>query len=900
MIGKHIPTPKAGSSFRRLNSYILSDRADDASHKVAYSNAINLSSVETATMEMEALAFQNKRCKDPVFHCLLSWKAGEQPSKDQVYDAVEITLKELGLSDCQALFALHKNTENYHVHIAVNRVSPETHKAIDPAHGWTRKAMERSARKIEHEQGWEIENNAWTSIDKNGNTVGESAQVFDTDKTIPQKVKDIENLTGEKSAIRVAKEIINTEIKNINSWHDLHRFMQDKNLKYERKGSGAIITVGDVKIKASSVSKNLSLTSLEKRFGHFEQYEYRDKLTGKIHEQKSLHDINRTNNWELYIEIRKEYYSNKKMINDELRAQNIKINEMLKIRQKTEREAINRISWKGRRNELNYARSTLAVRQKTERLDLRDSQKKTRKEMNNSRQRFPSYEEWLRDKNLVNDAEKWRYRATYSEYAAIVITGNEAAEIYNHFRDIRGYFATLGRGGVVAFKSKDNPSITAFLDSGRKITVKVDDESAMLAAMQLAQQKWGAVQLNGSDRYKEKCLVLAVENGIQITNPELQEKVKLLEAEIRKQRKQRNGGVDMDDMDKKREYFMRYHTAVGADRYKVTATEIFEDGTKRGFMVNKKDGCPDGFTVDELMSKMWRLSSLESQGRNIYYTPISDDKHHILIDDMDNESLAKFLSDGYQAAAVIESSPGNWQAVITIDKLGSDVDRAVGNAIVAKLNQEYGDPSVSGEIHAHRAPGFTNRKRKHCREDGTFPEVVLSQTNDGICKKTQSLAKEILNDMITMQKEEAKQFKELESMASRSKDNTTIAYKIHLEDVLKIQQKQGLNKDELDASRVDAMICIRLRATGHNKDDIEKTLLVMAPKVREYIGSAGVHIWTDYAKRTADYAFGYSGDLALEKRKKFVQQWRSLENETTRANRRTLGKGKRRDTGIGR
>ena len=69
---------------------------------------------------------------------------------------------------------------------------------------------------------------------------------------------------------------------------------------------------------------------------------------------------------------------------------------------------------------------------------------------------------------------------------------------------------------------------------------------------------------------------------------------------------------------------------------------------------------------------------------------------------------------------VLESSPGNYQCLLTIPKLGTEFDRDVGNRITERLNREYGDKKLCGCIHPHRAPGFENRKPKHRREDGGY------------------------------------------------------------------------------------------------------------------------------------------------------------------------------------
>jgi hypothetical protein len=74
----------------------------------------------------------------------------------------------------------------------------------------------------------------------------------------------------------------------------------------------------------------------------------------------------------------------------------------------------------------------------------------------------------------------------------------------------------------VKFASQDNPETVAFIDVGRVIKVYDQDDTSLLAALQLAQQKWGGVQVNGTDEYKRRCAELAVKNGILVVNHELQ------------------------------------------------------------------------------------------------------------------------------------------------------------------------------------------------------------------------------------------------------------------------------------------------------------------------------------------------------------------------------------------
>ena len=104
--------PKTHSSFKTLNDYITGRskrRLEDAGEKIAFTGCLNLMSVDTATLQMNSLAFQNKRSADPVMHLLLSWRENENPTKEQTVEAVKIALGELNLSQCQSVYALHQN-----------------------------------------------------------------------------------------------------------------------------------------------------------------------------------------------------------------------------------------------------------------------------------------------------------------------------------------------------------------------------------------------------------------------------------------------------------------------------------------------------------------------------------------------------------------------------------------------------------------------------------------------------------------------------------------------------------------------------------------------------------------------------------------------------------------------
>jgi len=74
---------------------------------------------------------------------------------------------------------------------------------------------------------------------------------------------------------------------------------------------------------------------------------------------------------------------------------------------------------------------------------------------------------------------------------------------------------------------------------------------------------------------------------------------------------------------------------------------------------------------------------------------------------------------------------------------------------------------------------------------------------------------------------------------------------------------------------VDAMIALRLRATGHSRDAVMEAVRQCAPSIRE---KPVRRDWQRYAERTADYAFGVGGDRDLITYNKYKELWTRIES----------------------
>ena len=264
-----------------LVDYILAEDDDNGKGKLAFAGSRNFLTTTVAAQkrEMISLAEESIQSKMPVTHWILSWQENEQPSREQVDEAVSLFLRGMGLAEHQTLYALHKNTGNYHLHIAVNQTHPYTQKVIQPHRGFDIEAAHKIIAEIEHKQGWASQMNARYRVNEQGYVV-KNLQRREQVKPKP-KAEDFESATGEKSAQRIAQERGHAVIQNASCWEELHAGLDAVGLRFSRKGSGAVIFVGDTAVKASSVDRNFSMSRLCKRLGEFKPGYYSQRTFSK-------------------------------------------------------------------------------------------------------------------------------------------------------------------------------------------------------------------------------------------------------------------------------------------------------------------------------------------------------------------------------------------------------------------------------------------------------------------------------------------------------------------------------------------------------------------------------------------------------------------------------------------
>lgn len=863
MIGKKVTNPKKSATkatrIGQLAEYIDKPEIGTFREKCLYAGSDGFISDDRKAqrMEMIALAMEAPRSKDPINHYVLSWREGEQPTPQQCDEAVMTLLKELGLEGHQVIYGLHSDTDNLHLHVMVNRIHPETERAIEINKGFDIEALHRAIARIEHEQGWERENNGRYTVLEND----EIARVGNEQRQQPsRKARDMEQYTGQKSAQRVGIENVPEIVKGATRWADLHKQLADVGIRYEKKGSGALLYVGDQPIKASTADRNASLAKLEKRFGSYEpatsQLEVRER------EIEPLRPESAQRGWPDYQKASKEHYERKNAAWSELRQRNETDRKSLTDKQRHERKEVLGRKWRWKGNELNVMRSVMAAKHAAEKAELKDMQGQERVALRKQYEVFPYYEKWLAQERSAERAQEWRYQRDRA-------VGTEGPPQPAMPKDIRAFVHEIHGAEVRYSRKNERTAGVSFVDKGPRISIyDWRSQDSLLAALQLSQAKWGGgFTVTGHDEYKAACVRLAAEHGFRITNPELQKAIQIERTRLQDERAQAMKAPQLQQ-------FEKYHEAIQAERYRVTSIKMLPDGQKKTFILDKRDGVTKGFTPAELAQRTAEMQRLQHRGENLYYTPLSEKHHHVLVDDMDRSKLDRLIADGYKPAAVLESSAGNYQAIITVSKQGTAFDREVGNRLAEQLNREYGDPKLSGCVHPHRAPGYENRKPKHEREDGSYPEVRLLKAERRECGKTLELARMIEADYAqraAKQAPEAGQRPAVAAMVPGNGISLEQVYDAHRADILARQ------KGAVDFSRLDSMIALRMRATEYDRGTIQAAIRDGAPRSRSDDARA-VHQWDDYAKRTADSAYTPRAERQLESlAPRYAEHWAQLE-----------------------
>ena len=167
----------------------------------------------------------------------------------------------------------------------------------------------------------------------------------------------------------------------------------------------------------------------------------------------------------------------------------------------------------------------------------------------------------------------------------------------------------------------------------------------------------------------------------------------------------------------------RQAAAMGVELFEVGLYKA-DAGTTEASMI------PRVWDVQTILKSVPWLRHQNCAGRNIYIRPKGE--HDLsLVDDLTKDALSSMKETGFNAALVVETSPGNYQAWL---KHPEQLSKEVSTAAARKLAETFGgDLGAADWRHFGRLAGFTNRKAKYVdHSTGLYPFVRLIEAGGGV------------------------------------------------------------------------------------------------------------------------------------------------------------------------
>ncbi|PXH96815.1 TraI/MobA(P) family conjugative relaxase [Klebsiella pneumoniae] len=570
---KYMVATKGGidpTSWERTADYILdSANGTTEGEKVASYRVTNCGTDDPAdaAILIQATQAANTRSKaEKTYHFVYSFPPGEQPDLETLHAIEDELCAAIGLDEHQRVSAVHIDTDNLHVHVAINKVHPTGLQNIEPYYDQFR-LMEACERlEVEHglqrtfhgleakqrHQNRDIEllpakapeqrdslfrehlRNAYDlSISKppEAKTLNGLRKLSDTrlqrqsaDKAEPvrigAKVASVEAQSGIETLIGYAARELAPAMRQATSWQELHDAAAEHGLEVRQRGAGLVIGEPDSGIwaKASNVGRDLSMKALTDRLGPFQPSERQAeaKANRKRYEPRPRRPDNPTTAglFNQYQRERQAAILARRQGLDQIKRESAAFNAQVKQWSQTERMLL-KVAGKGPTKRLMYG----TIKQQAD-----ASRQKNRQSADARRQALfkqttmPTWADWL-----TQQAERGN-----TEALAVLRDREERTRRWN------GELLTADRAdkakAVVLDKlkpkaRKDGTMAYSTIDGGMVIDRKTHVQAqkattgAALVALELASKRFEgqALIVEGTDEFRLEVAQLAGMHGLKVT-----------------------------------------------------------------------------------------------------------------------------------------------------------------------------------------------------------------------------------------------------------------------------------------------------------------------------------------------------------------------------------------------
>lgn len=506
---------------------------------------------------------------NPVYHVAISWMEGEHPTPRQAERTSQHMMQALGFGQCQAVWAIHRDTGNDHVHLVVNRVDPTKLTAVSVPRG-DYFVLDRCMRELELELGFAPTHGPHITIDTaEGPKIVRMSRaerearglLRDGDglRLSPRAQRGEQNLAAPSFQRWLtdapASALHRAVTWRAASWQDAHEILAGFGCVIQPRGSGMVVTTtlsnGRVlAAKASLLGRWASKASLERVLGpyaeptpgslrradprrgyeHFIERERRAEIGSPGSRAEGQRLVRRAEREQARRQLAERYAREQA----QLQARRRRERQSLLARQEQERRLLARAHHEQRRRARELSRgcrnggialALWAFAAASEREGLQRRQSAERRDLTDKLPRGEVWSCWLERQAAAGDEAAQaalrgiRYRERRRPRQEGIAGEEISAQRPFTVGSLRAEIDAARH--LIIYRRADGNEV--FRDVGPQIVMSDKCDESLEAALRVAAQKYGGrVQLTGSERFRERAARMAIQLGIVVENAELQ------------------------------------------------------------------------------------------------------------------------------------------------------------------------------------------------------------------------------------------------------------------------------------------------------------------------------------------------------------------------------------------
>ena len=496
MIIKHVPM----RTLRKSNVVSLVDYLTNTHGRQERVGEITLTNCQSdrpdaASLEMLNTQSLNTRAKsDKTYHLIISFRPGEFPSAQTLRAIEDRVCHRLGFGAHQRVSVLHHDTNNVHLHLAINKVHPTRYTLHEPYKAY--RAFGELCDSLEDVFHLERDHH---QVRKTG---GEN------------RASDMERQAGTESLIGWMQRECLHELRAAQSWSALHQVLHQHGLAIQPRGQGLVITDGQgTFVRASSVARDLSKVSLERRLGRFQPPgPVQSAKPTRRYEAKPVRSrMDTTALYERYQQDRLVRAQARAVAMQEARSRKAQHIDAAKRAGQIKRDTI-KLTMRGRiTKKLLYATVSQSLRS-----DLHQVVNRHRRDCAaiTARHTRLTWADWLRHQALAGDQEA--LRALRARDAARGLTGDTITAVGTKLVDavVGANQDHITKQGTIIYRV----GLSAVRDDGACLQVSREvTNDGIEAALRLAVHKYGTtIGVSGSDAFKTRVAQVAARSRLTI------------------------------------------------------------------------------------------------------------------------------------------------------------------------------------------------------------------------------------------------------------------------------------------------------------------------------------------------------------------------------------------------